>query len=174
ATSIRFGWGVRQAISPVPMHFGTPHGLVDHSVGSKEKGLRDRQSEGLRSLEVNHQLELRRLLDGQIAGLRALEDFVHVGGGTPKEIAEIRAVAHEAASLHMVSPREKRRQPIPQSQLGDSLSRSHVGAEAEHDNGLGVLASHCRKSAVEVCSGSRYYGPQLQLERAGGLPQCVD
>jgi len=32
---------------------------------------------------------------------------------------------------------------VPERQLGYSLSRSHVGAEAEYENGLRVLASHC-------------------------------
>src|SRR6266699_588690 len=35
--------------------------------------------ERLGGLEVDEQLELRRLLDGEIGGLGALEDLVHVG-----------------------------------------------------------------------------------------------
>jgi hypothetical protein len=39
---------------------------------------RDRQTDSLGGLEVDDQLELRRLLDGQVGGLGALEDFVDV------------------------------------------------------------------------------------------------
>src|SRR5207244_545265 len=49
----------------------------------QERG-RDRESERLHGLHVYHQLELRRLLDGKIRGLGALEDFVDVGRGAAK------------------------------------------------------------------------------------------
>ena len=39
------------------------------------------ETKRLGGLEIDHQLELRRLLDGQVGGLGALEDLVHVGGG---------------------------------------------------------------------------------------------
>jgi hypothetical protein len=44
----------------------------------QQQPLRDRQPERLRGLPADHQLELRRLLDGQVAGARALEDLVDV------------------------------------------------------------------------------------------------
>ena len=42
---------------------------------------RDRQAEGPRGFEVDHQLELCGLLDGQVGGLGALQDLVDIGGG---------------------------------------------------------------------------------------------
>ena len=42
---------------------------------------RDRQAEGLRGLEVDEQLELGRLLHGQVGGLGAIQDSVDMGGG---------------------------------------------------------------------------------------------
>ncbi len=36
---------------------------------------------------------------GKSAGLGALEDLVHIGGGTSKVVAEARGVGHEAASV---------------------------------------------------------------------------
>src|SRR6266852_2518866 len=43
-----------------------------------------RQPQSLRGLEVNHQLEVRWLFDGQVGGLRAFEDLVNdLGGPTP-------------------------------------------------------------------------------------------
>jgi hypothetical protein len=57
------------------------HGLLDHLVRPEQQRLRNREAERLRGLEIDHQLELRRLLDGEIGGLGALKDLVHVGGG---------------------------------------------------------------------------------------------
>ena len=39
---------------------------------------RNREAELLGSFEVDDQLELRRLLDREVAGFRAFEDLVHV------------------------------------------------------------------------------------------------
>ena len=56
--------------------------LLDHLIRPLQKRRRDRQAEGLGGLEVDDQLELRRLLDGQLGGLGALENLVHEGCGT--------------------------------------------------------------------------------------------
>ena len=55
-------------------------GLLDDLVCPKEQRQRDRQAQRLGGLEVDHQLELRRLLDEQVAGPGALQDLVHVDG----------------------------------------------------------------------------------------------
>jgi hypothetical protein len=53
----------------------------------------------LRGLEVDDQIKLRRLLDGQVARLRALEDLVHVGSGAPKQISNVRSIGHKAPGI---------------------------------------------------------------------------
>src|SRR4029434_36433 len=72
---------------------------------------RDRETERLGGLEVDGQLELRRLLDGQVAGAGPLEDLVHVGRGAAEEIGNVRPVGHEAAGLGPTAERVHRRQP---------------------------------------------------------------
>ena len=67
---------------------------VHHSITSirpLQQRRRDRQAEGLGGLEVDDQLELRRLLDGQVGGLGAFQDLVHVERGAPEEIGECSA-----------------------------------------------------------------------------------
>jgi len=54
---------------------------LDDLVRSHENRLRDREAERLGGLEVDDQLELSRLLDGEISRLGTLEDLVDVGGG---------------------------------------------------------------------------------------------
>ena len=53
-------------------------------------------------LEIDHQLELGRLLDREVAWLRAFEDFVHVGSGLPVGIENARPVRHETPGLHIL------------------------------------------------------------------------
>jgi hypothetical protein len=50
------------------------HALLDDPIRPQQQRLRDRDADGLRGLHVDHQLELRRLFDGEISGLGALED----------------------------------------------------------------------------------------------------
>src|SRR5215471_6188075 len=59
------------------------HELLDHLVGSKEKGLRDRQAQRLGSLEIDRKLERRRLLYREVTGLRTLQNPVHEECCTP-------------------------------------------------------------------------------------------
>ena len=63
-----------------------------------------RQAYGLGRPVVDHQLECRWLLDRKVAWLRALQDLVHVSGGTLPMIQKVWPVRHEAASLD-VDPR---------------------------------------------------------------------
>src|SRR5215467_14840004 len=54
---------------------------LDHLVGLSQQRRRNCQAEGLGSLEVDHQLELRGLLNRKVTGLRTLQDLVDVIGG---------------------------------------------------------------------------------------------
>ena len=54
--------------------------LVDDLIGPQEEGLGNGEPQRLGGLEIDHQLELVRLLDGQVAGLGALEDLVDSSG----------------------------------------------------------------------------------------------
>jgi hypothetical protein len=45
---------------------------LDHAVRAEKHRLRNRDAEGVGGLEVDDQLGLRRLFDGQVAGLRTL------------------------------------------------------------------------------------------------------
>src|SRR6516225_9982172 len=69
--------------------------LTDHLVRLEEERRGYRQSEVLGGLEVDDQLELRGLLDGEIRGLSPLENLVDVGGGAPKVVGEARPIGHE-------------------------------------------------------------------------------
>src|SRR5262249_14336085 len=50
------------------------------------------ETERFGGLEIDHQLELGRVLDGQVGGLDALEDLVHVRSAAPVEIEKARPV----------------------------------------------------------------------------------
>jgi hypothetical protein len=59
------------------------------------EGLRNREGERFRSFEVDDQLELGRLFDGEIGGLCAFQYFVGVGHCAAKKIGNIWSVQHQ-------------------------------------------------------------------------------
>src|SRR5262249_61378044 len=79
-------WGLTRSMN------GAVRGvLLDHLVRPEQHGLRNCQADLLGSFKINHQLELRRLLDGEVGGLGAFEDFVDVSGGTAGPVEGVRS-----------------------------------------------------------------------------------
>src|SRR5438034_5901069 len=63
---------------------------LNNVFGPQEQRLWDRHPQRLCGLQVDGQLELRRLLDWQLSGLCPFENLVDVGRGTPVEILQCR------------------------------------------------------------------------------------
>src|SRR5215470_5654664 len=78
----------------------------DDLVSSDEDGLRDRQAQRLRGLEVDDQLELRRLLHWKSGGSLAFEDPVGVRGSSTPEIEQTRPIGSESTRLRTLPPHE--------------------------------------------------------------------
>src|SRR5262249_482312 len=85
---------------------------LDQLISLADEQRRHFETERLGGLEVDHQLELRGLLDGQVGGLGALEDLVHVGSGAPKQIRLVRSIGHKAPGIDKPPPKVHGRQPV--------------------------------------------------------------
>ena len=72
--------------------------LFDHLIGALQERLRDGEAERLGGLEIDDQLEFRRWLDRQIAGLGALENTIDICRRTPVEVGQINAVRNKTAT----------------------------------------------------------------------------
>jgi hypothetical protein len=71
---------------------------MDYLIRQDKEGRRNRDPEGLGSLEVEDQLKPHGLLHGQVGGLGSLLDLVHIGGGAPKQVDKARPIGHEPPS----------------------------------------------------------------------------
>src|SRR5215813_11426752 len=63
--------------------------LLNYPICPRQHSGRNRETDLLGCLEIDHQLKFRGLLDRQVSGLGTFEDFVNVGGGTPVTLSFI-------------------------------------------------------------------------------------
>src|SRR6266852_1434877 len=92
-----------RGVAPWPLSAGRTkirHGeslLVDHLVRAGEDRRRDGEAQCLCRLQVDDQLELRRLLHGQVGGLGAVRYFIDVTADLTRQLGTVGAEFHEAA-----------------------------------------------------------------------------
>src|SRR5262249_42925408 len=78
--------------------------LLDHLVGAGEQHRWNFQAEGLRGLEINHELVLGRRLHRQVGRFLALEDAIDVAGRATELCDGIIPVRDQAARGDEVAP----------------------------------------------------------------------
>src|SRR5262245_42334347 len=147
---------------------GHDRGLLYDLIRPFQQGRGDREAERLGGLGVDHQLERRRLLHGQVGGLGALQDLVHKRGAAPEEIEKARPVRHETPGLHTLPDAVCRRQAAPGCEVCEPCS---VGVEhrvRQYEEGSDALFGHRREYAVELVRTSSLQELKLHSQRPGG------
>src|SRR5678815_539554 len=81
------------------------HDSLDHLIGADQHALWDCEAEGLGCLQVDHELELGRLLERDVTRLRALEDLVDETRRAPCRARCVQYVV--AARTASASPRSR-------------------------------------------------------------------
>src|SRR2546425_10499175 len=73
---------------------------LNHLVGAQQQLARYGDTDRFRGLQVDHELELSRLLDRQIAGFRAFEDLVDVGRRAVIEIRIVSTIGNQTSGFN--------------------------------------------------------------------------
>ena len=94
--------------------------LLEHPVRANLQRLRYRYTNPLRRLHVDHELELRRLLDGKVPGVRSPEDLSDIPRGITAQLLDAGTVGQEPADLRKRAVCAHGRQSSFQGQLGNS------------------------------------------------------
>src|SRR5947209_19453972 len=74
-------------------------GSLDEVVDEHDKLIWNGETECLCGFEIDNELELRRLLNRQVARSRTFENPVDVGGGAAEQVIDVCTVRHESACL---------------------------------------------------------------------------
>src|SRR6266567_3186222 len=127
-----------------------PFSWMNYFVRPRQQRGRDRQAQGLGRLEVDHQLELGGLLDGQIGRLGPLQDLVHVDRGTSLHLGSIDSIRHEAAWLNKHLELIDCGDPMRGRKIDDGLSmHEHEGWRRHHYTPV-VILLHAEESGSQI------------------------
>src|SRR4051794_13870540 len=129
-------------------------------IGAGEERLRHGEAERLRSLQVDHQLELGRLLDRQILRLRALQQLGNLTGGERIKIGDRNPIACKAVSFdNALAELADHRDLRFDAQLADLLSHAIQHCRCNDVNSLGARLPQGLKGgresirSLDICCG---------------------
>src|SRR6267142_5901456 len=140
-------------------------GGIDHLIRPPQQRGWDREADGFGGLEVDDQLEFRRLLDRQVAGPGALEDLVDEDGAASCAILLRRKVSHQATELQPDGRDERCRQARLDGKVDDPLplvDPIRPAARDEKRAGAGLL--DWRERCRELLRFTRLERLELQAE----------
>src|SRR6266436_252331 len=140
---------------------------LDHLIRPPQQRRWDRQAEGLRGLEVDDQLELRRLLDWEVGRLGSLENAVDIRGSASRKILAVATVGHEPANLDKESRWKDCRQPLLGSEGDDPAHPRCEGADRHDPEGTGAFLRHPCKGWLDVIWALGRYRSERQAKPSG-------
>src|SRR5215510_12481688 len=108
------------------MRRGEQSVLFDQFVGAGDERPRNGEAERLGGLEVDHQVELGREVNRQVARLCSAQNAVDIGGSTPMQFGGVRSVRYQVALGGVGLVIGNRWQPVLSRQLQD---QSAIGVD---------------------------------------------
>src|SRR5215204_5188995 len=134
----------------------------DHLVGAGEERWRDREAEGFSGLEVDDELDFGGLHDRQLGRLLAFQNTPNIDADLPRELGEIAAVAHQAASGRERAKDKDRRQRVAHCQRSKALRQTDEEAISRDYEPPDLQGGELRKDGIEVALALGVQNVQVQ------------
>ena len=116
----------------------TARTLLDNLIGALLKRQGHVKTERLRSLQVDHKLELRRLQYWQVCGFLTLEDATNVDTNLTIRVSKIGRVAHQATGRYGFARFISRRNVVTGRQCDNLIAQSDEKRICTDDNWSGL------------------------------------
>ena len=117
--------------------------------------MRNGQAERLRRLEVDDQLELRRLLDGKVSRLRPLQDLVRVSGGAAEHVRTVYPIHRKTARVRELPQVKYRRQAALDRKIRNPFEIRHEH-RVWHDGQSASARPGCLFERLREIGGAPY------------------
>src|SRR5262245_48871534 len=140
---------------------------ADDLGGLEEEGWRNGEAERLSSLEVNDEVERRRLLYWQVGGLGTLQDLVDIDGGAAADVGRVWPIGHEAAGLHKRPDVVHGRQAARGRECGEPAAVLEDHGVPQDEERTHVRTGHGREGAGKRLGTARLHGVQLDAQPLG-------
>src|SRR6185295_9032573 len=84
---------------------------LNHLIRPRQHVRRNSHTHFLCRLQIDHELEFRRLLHGKVCWLGTFQDFIHIRCSPAVQVRNTNAVAHKPTHIHKFFPVIYRRDP---------------------------------------------------------------
>jgi len=111
---------------------------LDGLISTHRNRPRDAESERFGSLEIDDELEPRRLLDRKVRREGATQDSVDECCRAANLLRQVGPVCQQAASVHILSARKTGRKLKPQRKLGDPIALTEEHRISQEDDRFGL------------------------------------
>jgi hypothetical protein len=113
------------------------------------------------------------LLDRQVAGLCALEDFVHVAGGAAEIVTERCRIRHQSACLHVLGITGDGRDFQLSDAISDHLTQSVYYTAFSHHVGVCADSSAALESRLDICGVLQPDWGDAHSQARGSILDCL-
>jgi hypothetical protein len=123
---------------------------LNNLIGASQYRIGNRETETASRFLVDNELECRRLLNRQIAGVDALQDPGDVLCGISHILREARSIRHQSAGIDVVPRDRDGRHPMRRGKINDAVPIYHVHRSSDHKQAVQPVADNFSKNTVEV------------------------